>query len=70
MERWKDIQLLSSVSTHIDQYTSGLLHLLQAARRKNLPKFGGGKPYPPALPTQEEYVVEFDGHDDPSHAQN
>jgi DHA1 family multidrug resistance protein-like MFS transporter len=37
---------------------------------KNLPKFGGGKPYPPALPEKEEYVVEFDGHDDPLHAQN
>lgn len=35
-----------------------------------LPNFGGGKPYPPALPDKEEYVVEFDGHDDPLHAQN
>ncbi|KAK5105807.1 hypothetical protein LTR62_002130 [Meristemomyces frigidus] len=37
---------------------------------KNLPNFGGGKAYPPALPDREEYVVEFDGHDDPMHAQN
>jgi len=35
-----------------------------------LPNFGGKKPYPPPLPAQEEYVVEFDGHDDPLHAQN
>jgi DHA1 family multidrug resistance protein-like MFS transporter len=35
-----------------------------------LPDFGGGKPYPPPLPEQEEYVVEFGGHDDPRHAQN
>lgn len=35
-----------------------------------LPNFGGGKPYPPPLPEREEYVVEFDGHEDPSHAQN
>ncbi|KAH9827293.1 Major Facilitator Superfamily [Teratosphaeria destructans] len=35
-----------------------------------LPQFGGGKPYPPTLPEREEYVVEFDGHDDPAHAQN
>ena len=29
-----------------------------------------GKPYPPPLPEQEEYVVEFAGQDDPRHAQN
>ncbi|KKY22758.1 putative mfs multidrug [Phaeomoniella chlamydospora] len=31
---------------------------------------GGGKPYPPPLPERDEYVVEFDGHDDPLHPQN
>lgn len=38
--------------------------------RKPLPAFGAGKPYPPPLPDQEDYVVEFDGPDDPMHAQN
>ena len=38
--------------------------------RLPLPGFGAGKPYPPALPDREEYVVEFDGPDDPMHAQN
>jgi DHA1 family multidrug resistance protein-like MFS transporter len=38
--------------------------------RKPLPEMGLGKPYPPLLPAQEEYVVEFDGPDDPRHAQN
>ncbi|KAI8634234.1 major facilitator superfamily transporter [Xylariaceae sp. FL1651] len=38
--------------------------------RKPLPAFGAGKPYPPPLPEREEYVVEFDGPDDPYHAQN
>jgi DHA1 family multidrug resistance protein-like MFS transporter len=38
--------------------------------RRPLPEFGAGKPYPPPLPSQEEYVVEFDGSDDPLHAQN
>ena len=37
---------------------------------KPLPNFGGGKPYPPPLPSQDEYVVEFDGKDDPLHPQN
>ncbi|KAF1837634.1 MFS general substrate transporter [Decorospora gaudefroyi] len=35
-----------------------------------LPQLGAGKPYPPLLPDREEYVVEFDGADDPLHAQN
>lgn len=38
--------------------------------KKPLPAFGAGKPYPPPLPEREEYVVEFDGPDDPLHPQN
>ncbi|KAH6847897.1 major facilitator superfamily domain-containing protein [Chaetomium sp. MPI-CAGE-AT-0009] len=38
--------------------------------KKPLPNFGAGKEYPPLLPNQEDYVVEFDGPDDPLHAQN
>jgi len=33
--------------------------------RRPIPEMGLGKPYPPPLPAQEEYVVEFDGPDDP-----
>jgi DHA1 family multidrug resistance protein-like MFS transporter len=40
------------------------------ADTKPLPEFGGGKPYPPPLPAREEYVVEYDGKDDPLHPQN
>merc|ERR1712000_159331 len=40
------------------------------AEKKPLPPFGAGKAYPPPLPAQEEYVVEFDGPQDPLHAQN
>ena len=40
------------------------------ASTKPLPEFGGGKPYPPPLPAREEYVVEYDGKDDPLHPQN
>jgi MFS transporter, DHA1 family, multidrug resistance protein len=43
---------------------------ISRASRKPLPAFGAGKPYPPPLPEREEYVVEFDGPDDPLHAQN
>ncbi|MBE3109274.1 MAG: hypothetical protein IMZ46_01995 [Acidobacteria bacterium] len=39
-------------------------------RTRPLPEFGAGKPYPPMLPASDDYVVEFDGPDDPMHAQN
>ncbi|KAK9471299.1 major facilitator superfamily domain-containing protein [Dipodascopsis tothii] len=35
-----------------------------------LPAFGAGKPYPPTAPEKEQYVVEFDGPDDPEHPMN
>ncbi|KAJ6144696.1 MFS general substrate transporter [Penicillium chermesinum] len=38
--------------------------------RTPLPPFGAGKPYPPPLPNREDYVVEFDGPDDPLYPQN
>lgn len=38
--------------------------------KKPLPGFGDGKEYPPMLPESDLYVVEFDGPNDPLHAQN
>lgn len=45
----------------------GMRSLVQG---KPLPDFGAGKPYPPKLPEQEEYVVEFSGPNDPTHPHN
>ncbi|KAF2845294.1 MFS general substrate transporter [Plenodomus tracheiphilus IPT5] len=44
--------------------------LTRRRTEKPLPSLGAGKPFPPPLPDREEYVVEFDGVDDPLHAQN
>jgi DHA1 family multidrug resistance protein-like MFS transporter len=53
------------------QLPSRLSHTLSRRRtEKPLPSLGAGKPFPPPLPDREEYVVEFDGVDDPLHAQN
>ncbi|KAG0650800.1 putative transporter [Hyphodiscus hymeniophilus] len=62
---------IERIYTHRSQHF-GTVGSRASTKRKefSLPKFGGGKPYPPALPAKEEYVVEFDGHDDPSHSQN
>ncbi|OAA67187.1 major facilitator superfamily transporter multidrug resistance [Niveomyces insectorum RCEF 264] len=62
---------LTRIQTARSQY-SNTVGRSNTARRSNkpLPPFGGGKPYPPPMPEQERYVVEFDGVDDPLHAQN
>jgi DHA1 family multidrug resistance protein-like MFS transporter len=48
----------------------GVFRTRSSKASKPLPNFGGGKSYPPPLPDREEYVVEFDGPNDPMHAQN
>lgn len=65
---------LSRIHTALSQHEStvGRSHSRGVKRRdsKPLPKFGAGKPFPPDLPNREAYVVEFEGPDDPYHAQN
>ncbi|KAG5970121.1 hypothetical protein E4U55_001826, partial [Claviceps digitariae] len=66
---------LSRIATARSQHNSTVGSSLRnrtasRAARKPLPAFGAGKPYPPALPDREEYVVEFDGPHDVLHSQN
>lgn len=63
---------LGRIETHRSQHSStvGGLTSLRSRKTRPLPNFGAGKPYPPLLPEKEEYVVEFDGHNDPLHPQN
>jgi DHA1 family multidrug resistance protein-like MFS transporter len=62
---------LSRIHTQRSQHSATVGKSLKSREsKKPLPEFGGGKPYPPMLPEQEEYVVEFDGPDDPLHPQN
>ncbi|KAK1074593.1 hypothetical protein LTR74_000836 [Friedmanniomyces endolithicus] len=66
---------LSRIQTGRSQHTQTIGASIRSRKttrhsKKPLPDFGAGKPYPPALPEREEYVVEFTGADDPLHAQN
>jgi DHA1 family multidrug resistance protein-like MFS transporter len=64
---------MSRIHTQSLQHTTTVgsgIRSRQRESRRPLPAMGAGKPYPPALPEREEYVVEFDGADDPMHAQN
>lgn len=62
---------LSRIQTARSQHSNTVGASLKSRPSKRpLPAMGAGKPYPPPLPDREEYVVEFDGPDDPMHAQN
>lgn len=62
---------LSRIETQRTQHTATVGRSLKSREsKKPLPNFGAGKEYPPLLPEREEYVVEFDGPDDPLHPQN
>ena len=62
---------MTRIETQRSQHLSTVGASLKSRKtNKPLPEFGAGKPYPPPLPEREEYVVEFDGADDPLHAQN
>ena len=64
---------LSRIQTQRSQHTGTVGRSLTGKSRDDrriMPGMGAGKPMPPPLPDQEEYVVEFDGPEDPLHAQN
>jgi len=64
---------LERIQTQKSQHsqTVGCGSMLKSrSSQKPLPAFGANKPYPPPLPDREAYVVEFDGPNDPLHAQN
>ena len=63
--------VLSRIQTAKSQHSATVGRSIKSRKsNKPLPNFGAGKPYPPPLPEREEYVVEFDGPDDPLHAMN
>ncbi|ORY11706.1 major facilitator superfamily domain-containing protein [Clohesyomyces aquaticus] len=69
----RDPEAIRRIETHRSQhvYTVGAVISKRSTKsQKPLPALGAGKPYPPPLPDKEEYVVEYDGVDDPLHAQN
>jgi DHA1 family multidrug resistance protein-like MFS transporter len=60
-----------TVGARFTPSTSRITRTLSRRRTERpIPALGAGKPYPPPLPDREEYVVEYDGVDDPLHAQN
>ncbi|KAI5304958.1 hypothetical protein KEM56_005622, partial [Ascosphaera pollenicola] len=68
-----DIVSLTRIATQKSQHTGTVgadEKSLSRKESKPLPPFGDGKPYPPQLPASDDYVVEFDGPEDPLHPQN
>jgi DHA1 family multidrug resistance protein-like MFS transporter len=67
-----DPEALRRIETIRSQHlaTVGSTVTRRSTKEKPLPPMGADKPYPPPLPEREEYVVEYDGVNDPLHAQN
>jgi DHA1 family multidrug resistance protein-like MFS transporter len=64
-------QALSRIETQRLQHSMTVGESVKSRPSKlPLPAFGAGKPYPPQLPSREDYVVEFDGPNDPLYPQN
>ena len=58
-------QHIHTVGSHADSRS------LKTVQSRPLPKFGGGKPYPPEIPAEREaYVVDFESPTDPLHPVN
>jgi DHA1 family multidrug resistance protein-like MFS transporter len=66
----RHVTAMSRIETQRTQHSATVGSSKSRKSLAPLPAFGAGKPYPPPLPEREEYVVEFDGADDPLHAQN
>ncbi|KAL4914795.1 major facilitator superfamily domain-containing protein [Aspergillus aurantiobrunneus] len=64
-------QTLSRTETQRLQHSLTVGESVKARPSKlPLPPFGGGKPYPPDMPNRDDFVVDFDGPDDPLYPQN
>lgn len=63
-------RIATARSQHVATVGGGTRSRASSRASRPLPAFGAGKPFPPPLPEQDEYVVEFDGPDDPLHSQN
>lgn len=62
----------SSIARTLSRRLSGAELLYKEAEESTepLPKMGGGKPYPPKLPSRDPYSVEWDGPTDPEFPHN
>ena len=66
-------EAISRIETHRTQHSGTVgsqINRRRSTKSRPLPEMGAGKAYPPNLPDREEFVVEFNGADDPLHAQN
>ncbi|KAL2816088.1 major facilitator superfamily domain-containing protein [Aspergillus granulosus] len=70
-QRTRLSQALSRIETQRLQHSMTVGESVKSrTSKRSLPPFGGGKPYPPQLPNREDFVVEFDGLEDPLYPQN
>lgn len=66
---WDSVELQRISTYHLQQKQTVGSCQDRPPKEQWLP-LGAGKPYPASLPDPEDYVVEFEGADDPMHPQN
>lgn len=66
---WDSVEL-QRISTYRLQQQQTVGNCQDRPPKEQWLPLGAGKPYPASLPDPEDYVVEFEGADDPMHPQN
>ncbi|EPS37332.1 hypothetical protein H072_8990 [Dactylellina haptotyla CBS 200.50] len=69
-ERTRTLMSRTRTAQSVHLNTIGADPTRTRSKKEKLPPFGSGKDYPPALPDIEQYIVDFEGFDDPMHPQN
>ncbi|KAF3933655.1 hypothetical protein ABW20_dc0101450 [Dactylellina cionopaga] len=69
-ERTRTLMSRTRTAQSVHVNTIGADPTRTRSKKKKLPPFGSGKEYPPELPDIEQYIVDFEGFDDPLHPQN
>jgi len=69
-ERTRTLMSRTRTAQSVHANTIGADPTRTRSKKEKLPPFGKGKDYPPDLPDIEDYLVDFDGFDDPLHPQN
>jgi hypothetical protein len=66
----ESLELDRVTSYHLQPGVAGITAHRTSSPRETYLQLGAGKPFPPQLPDSGDYVVEFDGLEDPAHPYN
>jgi DHA1 family multidrug resistance protein-like MFS transporter len=65
-----DNEANGSNTAHLQHAFNANENVKSLTPKTSLPRFGRGRPYPPQIPNSDDYLVDFEGPDDPWFPQN